>query len=148
MKAKVKLALPGYTGKMDDMVTYYNSKLNCLVARRYVKPAHTPSNEDFTAAVRLAKNLCISAEYIEDCRKYVTLYNQKNRRHNRSLPSWTNVFVKMMLKMKKLFGEIDLTSLTRQEICENGYPCLTVAQAVETGLLEKVSGYESLINII
>jgi len=34
MKAKVKLALPGFAGNMDDMVIYYNSKLNKLITKR------------------------------------------------------------------------------------------------------------------
>jgi hypothetical protein len=148
MKAKVKLALPGYTGKMDDMVIYFNSKLNCLVSRRYVKPAFTPSNNNFKAAVKLAKTLGISEGYLEDCRKYVTLYNSKNRRHGRSLSCWTNMFVRILLRLKQQFPELDLSSLTRQQILDSGYPCRTLAEAVEAGLLEKVNGYSLLVNLI
>jgi hypothetical protein len=148
MKAKVKLALPGYTGKMDDMVIYFNSKLNCLVSRRYVKPKHSPSNTNFTAAVRLSKTLGISPGYLEDCRKYVTLYNSKNRRHGRSLSCWTNMLVRMLLRLQKFHPEIDLTTLTRQQIIENVYPCRTVTEAIGAGLLEKVNGYGLLDNLI
>jgi hypothetical protein len=144
MKAKVKLALPGYTGKMDDMVIYFNSKLNCLVARRYVKPKHTPANTDFRSAIRLAKSLELSAGYIQDCRNYVNLYNQRFRRQGRALCAWTNCFVKMLLQLKKHNPSLNLAALSRQEIVEQNYPVQTVRDAVEAGLLEKVSGYQDL----
>ena len=57
MKASVKLALPGFTGKMDDMVIYYNSTLNKLIARKYVMPSRVPANDDFVAICKLIKNL-------------------------------------------------------------------------------------------
>jgi len=38
MKAKLKVLLPGFTGNMDDVVIYYNSKLGKYIARKKVKP--------------------------------------------------------------------------------------------------------------
>jgi hypothetical protein len=144
MKAKVKLALPGFAGNMDDMVIYFNSRLNCLVARRKVTPKNIPSNRNFCSAVRLAKTLGLSEGYIGDCRSYVLLYNRQNKRKGRSLNAWTNVFVRILLVLVKGHPELDLAVLTKQEIVSQGYPCLTIRQAVEAGLLEKVNGYLEL----
>jgi len=144
MKASVKLALPGFTGKMDDMVIYYNSTLNKLIARRYVMPTHVPSNDDFVAISKLVRNLRISEEYINDCRRYVKLYNQKYRRHNRALSSWNNVFFRLMMKLKKQFPELDLTTLTKDEIYANDYPCISIKRAVEAQLLDPLSDYALL----
>jgi hypothetical protein len=144
MKAKVKLALPGYAGNMDDMVIYYNTRLNCLVARRKVTPKSTPSNACFRAAVRLAKTLGLSEGYIGDCRGYVLLYNRQNKRKGRSLNAWTNVFIRLLLGVAKQYPELDLATLTKQEIISQGYPCSTIRQGVEAGLLEKVNGFREL----
>ncbi len=146
MKATVKLALPGYAGKMDDLVIYFNPMLNKLIARKWVKPAVTPANADFTAVSRLVKSLGISAGYITDCRRYVDLYNRKNRRRNRALFSWTNVFFRMMLQLKRRLPDLDLVSLTKAEIYAQEYPCISVAQAVQAGLLEKVAEFQQLDN--
>jgi len=49
MKANVKIALPGYTGKMDDLVIYFNSQLNRLIARRLPTSGYVPDNSEFMA---------------------------------------------------------------------------------------------------
>jgi len=148
MKAKVRLALPGFAGNMDDVVIYYNSKLNRLMVRKKVMPKKTPSNTDFAAASRQVRMLGISAGYIDDCRKYLNLYNRKNRRHERSMMSWTNVFICLMLKLKKANPGLNLATLTKTDIYANDYSCISVARAVQSGLLEKVNGWQLLANEI
>jgi len=144
MKAKVKIALPGYTGSMGDMVIYYNSTLNCLIARRKAEPKQVPSNADFIAIGRLAKTLNLAQGFIDDCRRYARLYNQKNRRRNRVLPAWNNVFYRMMMLLKKQNPGLNLVTLTKAEIISNVYPCLSIQRAVDGELLERVTGYQEL----
>ena len=144
MKAKVKLALPGFAGQMDDMIIYYNSKLNKLIARRKVTPKKVPANNDFIALGKLQKSLNLSEGYIENCRRYIDLYNQKNRRYGKAMSSWNNVFIKVMMKMKLAYPEVNFDTLTRKDIISHDYPCRTIAKAVEANLLEKVKGYENL----
>jgi len=148
MKAKVKMAIPGYTGKLDDIVIYFNSKLNCTVVRKRVTPEQSISNTDFRTTVKMIKRLAVSEDFRQDCRDYVTRYNQKNRRHNRAYAAWTNLFIKIMLRFKSRFPDIDLATLTKAEIYENDYSCQSVYRAVRDGLVDKVRDFQSLSHAI
>jgi len=148
MKAKVKMAIPGYTGKLDDIVIYFNSKLNCTIVRKRVKPVQSISNKDFKTAVKLINKLQVSEDFRQDCRDYVSRYNQKNRRHNRAYAAWTNLFIRIMLRLKNKYPDLDLASLTREEIYENDYPCRSVFKAVKNGLIDKVRDSQSLTHEI
>ncbi len=148
MKARVKLALPGYTGNMDDMVIYYNSVLNCLIARKKVIPRFTPNNQDVKSAFALAKRIKLTDAFLDDCRAYIRGYNQKNRRHHRALTSWPAVWMKLIKSMLKAYPDMDIDQLTREYIISAELPCGSIATAVEAGYLEPVSGYGKLNNIL
>ncbi|PKN80256.1 MAG: hypothetical protein CVU48_02625 [Candidatus Cloacimonetes bacterium HGW-Cloacimonetes-1] len=141
MKAKVKLALPGFAGNMDDMVIYYNSRLNCLIARKKVMPRRVPPNTTFCDIHAFIKRIAVSDAYKEDCRRYISLYNQQNRRRGRALNSWLNVLMRILMRLKTDYPDIDYTVLTRDQIIAESIPCLTLARAIDAGLLEKVPGY-------
>jgi hypothetical protein len=145
MKAMVRIPLPGFTGGMEDIVIYYNSQLNRMIARRKVIPKITPNNDNFTAISKLAKTLGISDGFIDDCRKYVRLYNQKYRQQNRCLTSWNNVFFKMLLGLKKQRPELDLSTLTLELIYQLDLPVNTVAEAISAELLDNVRNWQDLV---
>lgn len=148
MKARVKLALPGYTGNMDDMVIYYNSVLNCLIARKKVIPRFTPNNQDVKSAFALAKRIELSDAFLADCRTYIRAYNQKNRRHHRALTSWPAVWMKLIKSMLQAYPGMDIDQLTREAIISNDLPCRSIAAAVQAGCLEPVHGAEKLTQLI
>ena len=60
MKAKIKMLLPGFTGNMDDVVIYYNSKLNCYVTRRKVTPRKSVSTKRTSDIYKFAKRINLS----------------------------------------------------------------------------------------
>ncbi|MDI9525161.1 MAG: hypothetical protein QM218_06660, partial [Candidatus Cloacimonadota bacterium] len=64
------------------------------------------------------------------------------------LSTWPNVYMKLMRALKGQYPELDFKTLTREEVLERQLPCRTIAAAVEAGYLEKVPGYENLINTI
>jgi len=97
---------------------------------------------------KLAKRIAVSEGYKQDCREYVKRFNQKNRSKNKALSSWTNVFLKLMHNLLLRFPELDLTTLTREQMIEADLPCLTIARAVSAGLLDRVSDYRSLTHQI
>lgn len=144
MKAKMKIMLPGFTGNMDDVVIYYNSHLNRYIARRKVMPSFTPSNAITQDIFAFRKRISVSLAYIDDCREYIRLYNRKFRRQGRAMSTWPNVFMKIMRALTNQFPEIDLNTLSREQILEQNLPCRTVADAVDAGYLEKVPGYAKL----
>ncbi len=148
MKAQVKLMLPGFTGNMDDVVIYYNAHLNKYIARRKVMPKFTPSNGIVKDIFAFARRIELSEGYLEDCRRYIKLYNQKNRRNGRAMSTWPNVFLKLMRAMMTDSPGLDLATLTREEIIGRELPCKTLNDAVQAGYLEKVVGYEKLDSLL
>lgn len=148
MKAKLKVLLPGFTGNMDDVVIYYNSKLNKYIARRKVKPKYTPDNSIVKEMHAFRRRIGVTEAYLDDCREYIRLFNQKFRRQGRALSTWPNVFMKVMRAMKAQYPEINFKTLTREEILAQELPCRTIAAAVESGFLEKVPGGDALDHLI
>jgi len=148
MKAKVKIALPGYTGNMDDMVIYYNSTLNCLIARKKVIPKFTPNNKDVKDSFALARRLVLSHGFLDDCKAYIRLYNQKNRRKNRALTSWPAVWLKMMKSFIKQYPDIGLDNLSRDEIVSRQLPIRSIEAAIKAGYLEPVPNAAVLNSIL
>jgi hypothetical protein len=49
-----------------------------------------------------------------------------------------------MYALAKAMPEIDLGTLTREEIYQQDLPCISIKRAVEAGLLEKVDNYQRL----
>ena len=148
MKATVKLALPGYTGNMDDLVIYYNSKLNKLIARKKRTSDFVPDNSITKEIYAFARRINLSADYKKDCDKYINAYNAKNRRNGKAMSSWPSVWMKVMRAQKKLLPELDLNTLTREQAIEANLGCISVAKAVEAGFLENVPGHQKLISQI
>jgi hypothetical protein len=148
MKAKLKVLLPGFTGNMDDVVIYYNSKLNKYIARRKVKPKFTPDNSIVKEIHAFRRRIKVSEAYLDDCREYIRLFNQKFRRQGRAMSTWPNVYMKVMRALKKQNPDIDFKTLTREDVQNQNLPCLTIAAAVDAGYLEKVPEYEKLLNLI
>ena len=131
---------------MDDVVVYYNSKLNKYIARKKVKPKFTPDHSLTQEMHAFRRRISVSDDYIEDCREYIRLFNQRFRRQGRAMSTWPNVYMKNMRALKSQYPELDFETLTREEVIERNLPCKTVAAAVEAGYLEKVPGCEKLSN--
>lgn len=144
MKAKLKVLLPGFTGTMDDVVIYYSSKLNKYIVRKKVKPKLTPDHSLTQEMHAFRRRIDVSEDYIDDCREYIKLFNRKFRRQGRAMSTWPNVYMKIMRALKKQYPDIDLKTISRDDVIERNLPCRTVAAAVEAGYLEKVPGFEKL----
>jgi hypothetical protein len=56
--------------------------------------------------------------------------------------------MKLMFSMAKTIPEIDLSTITKQEIYDFELPCLSVNRAVDAGLLPEVKGYKRFNNLI
>jgi hypothetical protein len=144
MKATLKVMLPGFTGNMDDVVIYYNSKLNKYIARRKVMPKFTPDNSIVKEIHAFRRRIRVSEAYLDDCREYIRLFNQKFRRQGRAMSTWPNVYMKVMRAMQKQYPEVDFKKLTREEVIEWALPCRTIADAIRAGYLEQVPNFDKL----
>lgn len=148
MKAKLKVMLPGYTGNMDDVVVYYNSKLGKMIVRRKVKPPKCVSTAHTTLIFALARRIVLSAGWHQDCRRYIDLYNAKNRKQGRALASWPAVWLKLMTAQTKARPDLDFSQLNRQELLDLALPCISIAASVEAGFLEPVAGWQNLTALV
>lgn len=148
MKASVKLMLPGFTGNMDDVVIYYNSKLNKFIARRKVSPKQTPDTTMVKDIHAFRRRIGVTEAYINDCREYIKLFNRKYRKQGRAMIAWSNVYMKIMRALKQQYPDISFSSLSREEVMQRNLACKSVSDAVLAGYLDRVPGFERLNNEI
>ena len=136
MEVVFKNILKAYSGKCDGLVYYYNSRLDRVLCRRHVIPRQNTHNRRMAAISRNLKALNPAPEFVNDLKIYAALY--------RDAPlNGQNVYIKLMYALARTY-DVDLSTLTREQITELELPCATVKQAVEAGLLAPVPGYERL----
>jgi hypothetical protein len=131
-----------YSGTCNGLVYYYSKRLDQLIARRYVVPKASSQNRKIGAISRNLKHLELSEGYINDLKVYLALYNYQPR--EKCFITWRNVFITLMFALERLVPEVDLLTITREQILGENLPCICVKDAVEAGLLEHVNGYERL----
>jgi len=78
----------------------------------------------------------------------VIYYKAQNRRQDRAMNTWPNVFMKVMRATMKSYPDLDLKTLTREEIIEMNLPCRSIYESINAGYMEKVRDYNKLVNII
>lgn len=148
MKAKLKIMLPGFTGNMNDVVIYYNARLNKYITRRKVIPKFTPDNSIVKEIHAFRRRINVTQAYLDDCREYIRLFNQKFRKQGRAMSTWPNVYMKVMRSLKKQYPDVNFKTLTRENVIVQNLPCRTIADAVRAGYLEQVPDYEKLTNLL
>ena len=148
MKAKVKLALPGFTGNMDDMVIYYNSQLNCLIARKKPQVKNKIDGSFGREIFAFARRIHLSAAYKADCARYIKAFNGKNRCKGRALVSWPALWMMIMRAQARDLPELNIKELSREEAIVQNLNCLSIARAVDAGYIEPVKGCEQLTGLI
>ena len=136
MEVVFKNILKAYSGKCDGLVYYYNSRLDRVLCRRHVIPPLNKHNRRMAAISRNLKALNPASEFVNDLKIYAALYQDAPL-------SGQNVYIKLMYTLARTY-DVDLSTLTREQITEQELPCATVNQAVEAGLLPPVQGYERL----
>jgi len=144
MKVLFKNLIQGYTGKADDCVIYYNRKLNCVIVREKPIYRNHPAHAPFKAVMKNLKKINPCLAYRKDAIGYIELYNKLPANKYRQLVSWSNLFQKIMWMMQRILPEVDLATLTREQIYTEELPCISIKQAVDAGLIPKVKGYEGL----
>jgi len=143
MKATVKTGIAGFSGKLDGAVYYYHPGLKRTLMRRAPKMPVQAQNNDYRDISRQIKAINPSAAYRQDFRIY--LNGLKERDESVRLPSWYSLYIKMMWAMQAKYPQqVNLKSITREQILEQQLPCRTVKAAVEDGLLPEIPGYQYL----
>ncbi|HQP62758.1 MAG TPA: hypothetical protein PK713_01745, partial [Candidatus Cloacimonas sp.] len=89
-----------------------------------------------------------SEVYKNDLRLYLLRHNGLKANRYKQLRSWVNLYHLLMANMAKLYPEIDLKTITREQIYQENLPCISVKKAVEAGVLPQVNGYERMEALI
>ena len=148
MKVNFKYGLSGYTGKADDWVCCYDRISGKIYARKRVYPRLTEENARIANISRNIFALQPSEVYKNDLRLYLLRYNGLKVNRYKQLRSWVNLYHLLMANMAKLYPEIDLKTITREQIYQENLPCISVKKAVEAGVLPQVNGYERMEALI
>jgi len=88
----------------------------------------------------------ISPEYKQDLNTYCLLLQVKvPDKRKVPLRAW-GLFVKMMWALKRMYSEIDLCEINREDILKNEYPISTVGEAMDIGILFHIEEANILLN--
>ncbi len=143
MKVIFKNLLHGYQGKADELVFYWDPRLQRILARRLPKVKINQHHLDFAATSRNLMSIRPSERYKDDLRTYAErTYNLPQFGGVR--PLWNNLYMQVMYGLKAQNPDLDLQTISRAYIELHDLPCRSVARAVEAGLLPPVRGYEAL----
>lgn len=149
MKVYLKRNLAGYTGTVDEAVFYYNPKIRKTLMRPYRYPKLNHNNERTTSIMANLKELNPSQGYRKNLADYVMYYNESKDYFDKPMVGWNNAWLKMMFAMQKaLPDQVDLKTITRQQILDENLPCKTLKDAIEFGLLPPMPDYKRWVNPI
>jgi hypothetical protein len=148
MKVLFRNLIGGYTGKADNMILYYDRRLNKVIIRQAPEVKLTDKHEAFGNVSKNLRKINPSNGYKDDFKTYTDLYSRLRANYNHPVSNWYNLYLKMMYGMTKANPLIDLKTISREQIETENLPCRTVKQAIEAGLLPPVRNYHNLISEI
>jgi hypothetical protein len=142
MKVQYKAMLHGYSGKMDDMIYYVDQKTGATLARKTFKFKDHPGQPSFRSAQKAIYAIKPSEFFKYNLMDYILAYNKLPDNRFRPMVTWTNVYNKLMFAMQAAMpAQVDLKTITREQIITQNLPCITLKAAIEANLLPLVDGY-------
>ncbi len=147
MKVKLKYGQLAYQGAIDDLIYYWHPIAKRLIARR--RPTQRrlgASNERIGNVAKNLKSLDPSPEYRDNLRMYLAMIRGTDK-IERSM-NWAGLFTRVMWSMQRQNPELDIATLSRDDIYTLDLPVISVRRAVEAGLLAPVPGVEMLTALI
>jgi hypothetical protein len=150
MKPIFNFPLGGMTGHFkNEKIGYRYYKMNGVTIM-VKKPVIKIKQKHLTFANQL-RNMHVmflhtSAAYQADLKTYSALLLSTDSYRSKAILTARNVFIKMMWALQKRYPAIILEKLTVEEIIANGYPVVTVANAMENGILQYLPTATNLQN--
>lgn len=148
MKVKMNGRPWAYSGKADDLVFCYNRFSGTMYARKKTKHKITPENERIGNTSRNVFGLNPSAGYRKDLQLYQLGYNRLGENRDKPVLTWSAMYMRLMYAMAGLVENVNLQTITREEIYQRNLPCISIKAAVEAGVLPAVDGYERLVQML
>ncbi len=149
MKAKMYKWLRNLVGKLDGLVYYNDQVMGEVLVRDYVEPTRSASNDRLgrnSLNIKQFYSSCSEA-YLRDLGIYAVMMNLSHIQTGHKLNRYT-MLTKLLYKLKKLYPEIDLGTLTPEDVVNQSYPIDSVLHAIMSGILEPVTGFQNLDNEI
>ncbi len=144
MKVKTLLGYPQISGQAGDLVYCINKRTGKTYARRYEYPTLGDNHHKMGGIAKNLFKIQPSDGFKYDCRNYAYAYATLRNNRGAGIWTWSNCFLHLMYAMAKRMPDIDLSTLTREEIYSRDLPCISIKRAVEAGLLDKVNGWEMM----
>jgi len=149
MKVKYKYMTQGFQGQADDLIYYIDKRTGKPLVRKTFTFKDHPGQPAFRAAQKQIYALQPSGAYKHDLYDYCLSYNRLPEAEGKPAYSWCHVYNKLMWAMqRKLPDQVDLKSITREQIEAQDLPCRSLKAAIDAGLLPAVHGYERFNNLI
>lgn len=151
MKVNLKYGISTYSGTIDEITFSSYREGTICIARKWVKPRATEQNAKLGS---IASNLAqlyadISEGYKADLKQYALLYGRQKADKKKLYPSAYALYIKMLFTFAEDSGEnVDLASITLNDIQTLYVDLSTVAEAVSSGYLPNVSGADALSEAI
>lgn len=147
MKVSLKFNQSAYSGELGDLIYYWDPKLKKMLARRKPKAQKiTEHNHRMGAISRNLSNLITNPEFKSDLRVYLDLLMENDLADGAN--RWFMLYTRMMWKLNGKYPELDIETLSREQIYVHNLSCRSVRTAVEDGLLPLVEGYQRLDELI
>lgn len=144
MKTRMQFGMMPISGKAGELVFCHNRRTGGMYAREYTYPKLTENHHQMGGVAKNLFRLMPSDDFKYDCRTYAYFYATARNNRGVKIWTWSNCYLHLMYAMAKLMPEIDLNTITREEIYQRDLPCISIKRAVEAGLLEVVDNYERL----
>lgn len=143
MKVTFKNMIHGFVGKADEMIYYTNKRTGKIYARKTFSFDKHSGQPPFRQAQKQIYLIKPSDEYKFNLYDYCLSYNELPENQAKQVFSWCQIYNKLMWAMQKAMpAQVDLKTITREQIFEQNLPCKTLKSAIEYGLLPMVEGYQ------
>ncbi|HPT72048.1 MAG TPA: hypothetical protein PLE74_07180 [Candidatus Cloacimonadota bacterium] len=140
MKTKFTNCVKAFYGKFKSqgLVHCKYNKGSLVITRKY--PIIEIEEHHHTFGNR-GKNLAILFHtlhpgYINDLKIYTRMYANTVNINEKIAPTHYNLYLTMMWNLKHQFPEIDMATISKEDILDHLYPVITISQAVSAGLLQ------------
>ncbi len=152
MKTTFKHAVKSFRGTNRKEELYYSSYKNgeVVIAKTLPEPTIKAHHHIFGTITKHLHKMykTLSAEYKLDLSCYAKLFSTLPENNDKLPASGSALFTGMLWKLKKLHPEIDLATITREEIVQNEYPMRSVVESMQNGLLVEIEEASMLDHVM
>ena len=145
MKAKFNKWMRSLLGRLDGLVYYNDQVMGEVLVRDFVVPVRSGSNDRLgrnSLNIREFYGNCSEA-YLRDLSIYAVMMNLSNIHTGTKLNRYT-MLTKLLYILKRLHPEVDLSTITPEDVITQGYPIDTLFNAIVAGVLPPVTGFQNL----